>query len=618
MPWALLLLVITMVAPAVAPGAAVAQGTWTSPSSIDGTTSISAVSCPTSTFCLAVDGNGDYLTYDGTSWSHPHTVSGNSLVGVSCTSATFCLAVDSLSAYIYNGSSWSSPDLLDDTGDIESVSCASPSFCTAVDNTGGIATYDGSAVGCGCADPVDPGQALYSVSCPMSSFCAAVDGSGNVLTYDGSTWSSPTSVDSGQQFSAVSCTEASFCAAVDTMGNAFTYNGSSWTRYPHVDNGHQLDAVSCTNPTFCLAVDQAGNALTYDGSSWSSADAVDAHQMLASVSCANATFCAAVDGDGNALLYTSPPPPVVSDVTPATGFTTGGTTVTLTGSGFTGATAVDFGSTPGTGLNVSNDTSMTVTSPIGSAGPVDITVVTPDGTSPITPADQFVYTVDQTPTVVDCAPTCSATVSSPDPSTVTATGSSGNTSGMMSIVVNTGTLSCGSSYDYATPVTTLSTSGFDQGEDLSVVDTVGDVPSLSTVKVCYAAGSATTGTFLGSCNPSKSNAPCLETLTESAGAVTATFLSPAQDPRFWTGGAALQLKSFTPAKGKPGGKVTIKGKDLSEVQAVVVGGAQATIDAASATKVVITLSAKSIPGVGLITVTAASGEAITTKEFTVT
>jgi hypothetical protein len=34
---------------------------------------------------------------------------------------------------------------------------------------------------------------------------------------------------------------------------------------------------------------------------------------------------------------------VVSEVSPATGFTTGDNTVTITGSGFTGATAVDVG-----------------------------------------------------------------------------------------------------------------------------------------------------------------------------------------------------------------------------------------------------------------------------------
>ena len=58
----------------------------------------------------------------------------------------------------------------------------------------------------------------------------------------------------------------------------------------------------------------------------------------------------------------------------------GGTLVTITGTGFTGATAVDFGTTPATNLTVVSDTTITVDSPAGT-GTVDVTVTTPGGTS---------------------------------------------------------------------------------------------------------------------------------------------------------------------------------------------------------------------------------------------
>lgn len=70
----------------------------------------------------------------------------------------------------------------------------------------------------------------------------------------------------------------------------------------------------------------------------------------------------------------------VSSVSPPTGPLAGGTTVTLTGTGFTGATAVKFGGTDGTGLSVVSDTELLVASPAGTAGAVDVTVVTPGGT----------------------------------------------------------------------------------------------------------------------------------------------------------------------------------------------------------------------------------------------
>ena len=68
----------------------------------------------------------------------------------------------------------------------------------------------------------------------------------------------------------------------------------------------------------------------------------------------------------------------------------GGTLVTITGTSFTGATAVDFGTTPATNVTVVNDTTITADSPAGT-GTVDVTVTTPVGTSATSPADQFTY-----------------------------------------------------------------------------------------------------------------------------------------------------------------------------------------------------------------------------------
>src|SRR5437762_12909825 len=83
--------------------------------------------------------------------------------------------------------------------------------------------------------------------------------------------------------------------------------------------------------------------------------------------------------------------PAVDTVTPNTGSTAGGTVVTLTGCGFTGATAVTFGATPATTFTVNSDTKITATSPAHAAGTVDVRVTTPAGTSPTQPGDQFTY-----------------------------------------------------------------------------------------------------------------------------------------------------------------------------------------------------------------------------------
>ncbi len=84
--------------------------------------------------------------------------------------------------------------------------------------------------------------------------------------------------------------------------------------------------------------------------------------------------------------------PTVTAVSPATGSVAGGTSVTITGTNFTGATAVNFGSNAATGLTVNSSTQITAVSPAGSSGTVDVTVVTPGGTSATNASDQFVYT----------------------------------------------------------------------------------------------------------------------------------------------------------------------------------------------------------------------------------
>jgi hypothetical protein len=89
--------------------------------------------------------------------------------------------------------------------------------------------------------------------------------------------------------------------------------------------------------------------------------------------------------------YLPPPAPAVTRLTPKRGPVAGGTSVTVTGTGFTGATAVDFGSTSAAGFEVTSPTSLTAIAPPGTLGIVDLTVTTPNGTSPIVLRYHFKY-----------------------------------------------------------------------------------------------------------------------------------------------------------------------------------------------------------------------------------
>jgi hypothetical protein len=101
-----------------------------------------------------------------------------------------------------------------------------------------------------------------------------------------------------------------------------------------------------------------------------------------------------VNAPADQFTFNPPPVPTVTAVSPSSGPTTGGTPVTVTGTGFTGATVVKFGTTPGTGLIVNSSTSISITSPAEAAATVDVTVTTPGGTSVVNaPADHFTFTV---------------------------------------------------------------------------------------------------------------------------------------------------------------------------------------------------------------------------------
>ncbi len=98
-------------------------------------------------------------------------------------------------------------------------------------------------------------------------------------------------------------------------------------------------------------------------------------------------------GQQNAFTYI--PVPAITSVVPSvlnpTLFIKPNQTITISGSGFTGATAVNFGSVPASSFTVDSDSQITAVIPPGFAGTVDITITTAGGNSPITQNDKFTY-----------------------------------------------------------------------------------------------------------------------------------------------------------------------------------------------------------------------------------
>lgn len=119
------------------------------------------------------------------------------------------------------------------------------------------------------------------------------------------------------------------------------------------------------------------------------------------------------------FLYATVAAPVLTALSPASGPTSGGNTVTITGTNLTGATQVLFGATPATILT-NTPTQITATAPAGT-GTTNVTVTTPGGTSnPLT----YTYTTTPAPTITTLTPTSGPT-SGGNTVTITGTGLSG-------------------------------------------------------------------------------------------------------------------------------------------------------------------------------------------------
>src|SRR5229473_1688039 len=161
-------------------------------------------------------------------------------------------------------------------------------------------------------------------------------------------------------------------------------------------------------------------------------------------------------------------PPMVTAINPNSGPAVGGTSVTITGTGFTSAASVSFGSTPASSITFISDMQITAVSPPGS-GIADVTVSTPNGTSATGTADLFTYN-PSTPTVAYIEPY------------------SGPTTGGTSVIITGSGFMCASSVKFGS----IATSDFKVDSDTQI--TVVSPPGDGTVDVTVITPSGTSAT----------------------------------------------------------------------------------------------------------------------------
>jgi ELWxxDGT repeat protein len=110
-------------------------------------------------------------------------------------------------------------------------------------------------------------------------------------------------------------------------------------------------------------------------------------------------------GSSDRFTYTLAAAPAVSGLSTTSGTTAGGISITITGTGFTGASAVNFGSVAANFI-VNSDTSISATVPPQSiTGSEHVQVITPSGGSVLSGADLFMYSAAAQPTLTSLSPT---------------------------------------------------------------------------------------------------------------------------------------------------------------------------------------------------------------------
>ncbi|WP_338177527.1 IPT/TIG domain-containing protein [Jatrophihabitans sp.] len=196
-----------------------------------------------------------------------------------------------------------------------------------------------------------------------------------------------------------------------------------------------VPSVTALSPTSGKTA--GGNTVTITGTGFTGASAVTFGTVAAtSFSVVNSTKITAVapaqaaakhnvyvtgPGGTNAAAagnrYTYVNAPAVTAVSPASGKTAGGNTVTITGTDLTGATAVKFGTVAATSFTVVNAAKITAVVPAQAAASHNVYVTTPYGTSVAATGNKYTYL--NAPTVTAVSPSSGKTAGG---NTITVTG----------------------------------------------------------------------------------------------------------------------------------------------------------------------------------------------------
>lgn len=219
---------------------------------VNGAADLRGISCPAPTLCVGVGLGAVYPKPTGVvfAFSVPASWDGSSvptlldstygLTAISCPTVTFCVATDEAGNVITSsdpsgGAGAWHVSKVKDADSFTALSCPTVHFCAAVDSNGQVVTTTDPAGGAGAWTITTLGGAVKfdSISCPSAAFCVAGGLSESVFvsthpTAGPTAWTRQRAMFLGlEPMSGLSCPSTRFCVGVDGGdANVYTNPGS--------------------------------------------------------------------------------------------------------------------------------------------------------------------------------------------------------------------------------------------------------------------------------------------------------------------------------------------------------------------------------------------------------
>ncbi len=364
--------------------------------------------------------------------------------------------------------------------------------------------------------------------------------------------------------------------------------GNAVVTIPTISSFTPTTASAGTTVTITGTGFTGATAVSFGGVAATSYTVVSATSITAVVGSGASGSISVTTGGGTASLagFTFIETPTISSFTPTTANT--GTTVTITGTNFSGATAVSFGGTAATSYFVINNT--TITALVGAGASGSISVTTSGGTGSLV---GFTYQ-NTNPTIISFTPT---TASSGTTVTITGTNFSGATAvsfggvaatsfSIINSTTITAVVSAGASgiVSVATSGGTVSLGGFTfQNTNPTIISfTPTTASSGTTVTITGTNFSGATAVNFGGVAATSFSVINNTTITAVVSAGASGIVSVATSGGTASlGGFTFQntnptITSFTPTAASTGTTVTITGTNFTGATGVSFGGVAAT------------------------------------------